>query len=262
MCLVLVAWQAHPEFPLVVAANRDEFYWRATDSLGWWDEPRRILAGRDRSSAGTWMGITSNLRFAAVTNVRSGPRSGGDKPLKSRGNLPTDFMRADTTPQDQASAVHAEGGEYGGFNMICSDLRDLWWVSNRSPRSPQNVEPGIHGISNAALNTPWPKVTGGKAEFAAALAADDGSDSAVTSYLDLLHDKRYAPRAELPHTGVDPVSEKLLSSRFVRMGFYGTRSSTVLRVRRDGSFDVTERRFGPLRQIGEARFTSAETQRL
>lgn len=256
MCLILFGWQAHPEFALVVAANRDEFYWRSTEALHQWDGEPDLFAGRDSSGGGTWLGVTEQGRFAAVTNVRSGLRQRGPAPVESRGRLPVDFLRSEARPEPYAAAAHKVGHKYGGFNLISSDLQDMWWASNRSPESPRRVKPGIHGLSNAALDTPWQKVTRGKSAFRTALAADDGSESALDAYFEFLHDESYAPRSALPKTGVGLVPEKLLSAAFVRMGFYGTRSSTVLRVRHDGSFDVTERRFGLFGRTGDTRLTA------
>ena len=153
--------------------------------------------------------------------------------------------------------TQAASGDYRGFNLLCGDLREVWWVSNRSRRSPRPVAPGVHGVSNApGVDPGWPKVADGREAFAAALEGDDGSPGAVAAYFDLLHDTTFASRKRLPHTGVGLVTEKLLSARFVRMGVYGTRSSTVLRMRYDGSFDMVERRFGRWRRIEETRFTT------
>lgn len=245
MCLVLFAWHTRPDLPLVVAANRDEFYARPTEPLRRWDDG--FVAGRDLLAGGTWMGISDALRFAAVTNVRDGAPATG---ARSRGDLPVDFLRGRLSPADHAGQVAATGAEYGSFNLLVGDPAELWWVTNRPHGRRLRVEPGVHGLSNAELDTPWPKVTGGKQAFAAALAADDGSpESDPGAYFDVLADSDPAPWDALPDTGIGPELERALSSRFIRHGEYGTRASTVLRVRADGTYDITERRFdesGPL----------------
>ncbi|PBC46479.1 hypothetical protein CJ179_25700 [Rhodococcus sp. ACS1] len=245
MCLVLFAWHTRPDLPLVVAANRDEFYARPTEPLHRWEDG--FVAGRDLLAGGTWMGISDALRFAAVTNVRDGAPATG---ARSRGDLPVDYLRGLLSPADHAEQVAATGAEYGSFNLLVGDAAELWWVTNRPHGRIQRVEPGVHGLSNAELDTPWPKVTGGKQAFAAALAADDGSpDTDPGAYFDVLADSDPAPWDALPDTGVAPELERALSSRFIRHGEYGTRASTLLRVRADGTYDITERRFdenGPL----------------
>lgn len=128
------------------------------------------------------------------------------------------------------------------------DADELWWISNAAVRSPQQVVAGVHDLSNAALDTPWPKVRDGTADFAAALAVDDGTNAATQQYFDILADTRRAPWKALPHTGVSKLDERRLSANFIDKGRYGTRASTVLRVRRDGSFEIAERRFGRRRR--------------
>lgn len=246
MCLILFAWLTHPRYRLVVAANRDEFYTRATDPLAWWDESeRRIAAGRDRAAGGTWMGVSADARFAALTNVRQGSQTGVTPPgLRSRGELAVRFLSADQPAPAAAATIHDNGGEYQGFNLLIADAEQMWWTSNRSAAAPHEISPGLHGISNAALDTPWPKVTGGLADFGGVCRDDDGSPAVTERYFAILADTARAPWKQLPHTGVPRLSERRLSARFVDMGDYGTRASTVLRVAYDGSFDVAERRFG------------------
>lgn len=260
MCLTLFAWKAHPEFALVVANNRDEVYTRAAEPLHWWSDSA-VLAGVDVPSGGTWMGVAADGRFAVVSNVREGRPSAGAAAEVSRGWLPTGFLQTGLSPEEYATRTQAAGGDYRGFSLLCGDLREMWWVSNRSRRSPRRVDPGVHGASNApAIDPGWPKVVGGRVAFAAAVEGDDGSPEAGAAYFDLLHDTTFAPRKRLPHTGVGLVTEKLLSARFVRMGVYGTRASTVLRMRYDRSFDMVERRFGRWRRIGETRFTTTSAR--
>ncbi|MEV0947690.1 NRDE family protein [Rhodococcus sp. NPDC049939] len=250
MCLVLFAWHTRPDLPLVIAANRDEFYARPTEPLQRWDDG--FLAGRDLLAGGTWMGITDSLRFAAVTNVRDGDLTQGPR---SRGALPVEYLRAQSSPADYAAQLTATGADYGSFNLLVGDRDELWWTTNRPSGRRQRVEPGIHGLSNAELDTPWPKVTGGTSALAAALDADDGTvDSDPEAYFEVLADAEPAPWEALPDTGVGPELERALSSRFIRHYAYGTRASTLLRVRSDGTYDITERRFDENGSTGEIRF--------
>ncbi|WP_157108699.1 NRDE family protein [Aldersonia kunmingensis] len=256
---MLVAWRASSTYRLVVAANRDEVYWRPTEPLHVWDEPARIIAGRDKPSHGTWLGVTGRGRFAATTNVRRGlPKSSGA--VRSRGNLPVDFLASSDTPEAHSSRLLADGDQYAGFNVLLGDPESFWWASNiRNNASP--LSDGIHGISNAALDTPWPKVIEGKRAFETVIDADDGGSESVEAYFDILRNHDLAPRKMLPNTGVGGFLEHRLSARFVRLGFYGTRSSTVLRMRPDNSFEITERRFGLFREIGRTRYTESGTRR-
>ncbi|AWK71156.1 hypothetical protein CBI38_05770 [Rhodococcus oxybenzonivorans] len=256
MCLVLFAWHTHPDLPLVVAANRDEFYARPTEPLHRWDEG--FVAGRDLLAGGTWMGISDGLRFAAVTNVRDGSPAAG---ALSRGRLPVDFLLSEDSAAFHADSVAATGSAYGSFNLLVADREELWWSTNRPHGRRQRVEPGIHGLSNAELDTPWPKVTEGTRAFGAALAADDGKpDADLEAYFAVLAQSEPAPWESLPDTGVGPDLERALSSRFIHYGEYGTRASTVLRVRSDGTYDITERRFDPNGVAGEVRFDSAQVR--
>ncbi|NUS58689.1 MAG: NRDE family protein, partial [Streptomycetaceae bacterium] len=217
-----------------------------------WDNG--VLAGRDRAAGGTWMGVHADGRFAGLTNVRQGFEPSG---ARSRGELPLRFLDAADPAAGAAARIAADLDGYGGFNLLLADDREMWWLTNRNSVAPQRVSPGIHGVSNAALDTAWPKVAIGKDRFAAALSADDGSDAAAKRYVDLLADTQRAPWRSLPRTGVPRIAERRLSAAFVDMGDYGTRASTVLRIRNDGSFDITEHRFGPAgRPLGTTALTS------
>ncbi|MFD4366907.1 NRDE family protein [Rhodococcus sp. NPDC058521] len=231
-----------------MAANRDEFYRRPTEPVHRWENG--IVAGRDITSGGTWLGVGDG-RFAAVTNVREGPPTGVAAP-RSRGLLPTDFLTVPTSPE--AHVGELDGDRYDGFNLLACDLDQLWWTSNRF--GAEEVGPGVHGLSNSALDTAWPKVTAGTAAFAELAATDDGSTATTEAYLHLLFDKTQAPTELLPHTGIGEDMEKVLSPLFVDFGDYGTRACTVVRMRADGSFTLTERRFENSEVIGESTITS------
>lgn len=221
MCLILVAWRAHHEFPFVVAANRDEYYQRPTASAGFWSDAPQVLAGRDLEAGGTWMGITRNGRFAALTNFRDPARHKPDAP--SRGHLVADFLTG-TQPID-AYLDGLAGASYNGFNLLLGDGERLVAFSNVS-NERHELAPGIHGLSNALLDTPWPKVGAGKTALEAAIAALPGE----TALWKLLRDDTTHPDSVLPATGVPLEWERLLSAAFVISPDYGTRSSTLLTV--------------------------------
>lgn len=232
MCLIFLAWQVHPEFPLVVAANRDEFFTRPTAAATFWKESPAVLAGRDLEAGGTWMGVTRGGRFAALTNYRDPAQMRKDAP--SRGALVADFLTHPASPPAYLDRIAGKAAECNGFNLLLCDGSGLWWCSNVS-RETHRLEPGIYGISNHLLDTPWPKVDAGKTRLVRWL--DGLPDDA--GLFDLLRDDSIHPDETLPSTGVPLEWERLLSSAFVKSPTYGTRSSTVLSIERNGwiSFD-------------------------
>lgn len=245
MCLAAFALRADPRFPLVIAANRDEFFARAAAPMAWWDDRPDVLAGRDLSAGGTWFGLTPRGRLALLTNVREPGRNNPAAP--SRGALVLDWLAShDAAP---AFAQRLAGG-YNGFNLITADVaREQWhWISNRAP-APVALGAGIHALSNAALDTPWPKTLGLRAAMAASLAQATGADDLAERLLAALADATPAADAELPDTGVGLARERLLSPRFIRMpdpdrpalAVYGTRCSTVLIREAGGATRVIER---------------------
>lgn len=221
MCLILLAWQAHPDYPLVVAANRDEFFARPTAAADFWPDHPHVLAGRDLDGGGTWFGISRNGRFAGLTNYRNPADQRSGAP--SRGHLVADFLCGDMSPADFQRRLKAEGSAYNGYNLLYGDGLELRYQSNRSPE-PLSLPPGIYGLSNHLLDTPWPKVAQGKSRLASALARlpDD------SELMNLLRDDTLAADDALPRTGVSLEWERLLSAAFVRSPSYGTRSSTIL----------------------------------
>ncbi|MGV9712437.1 NRDE family protein [Gordonia sp. NPDC003424] len=241
MCLILFAYDLHPDFALVVAANRDEFYRRRTRALGrWGDLP--IIGGRDAEAGGTWMGVHADrpTRVAMVTNVRDGVPAGPGP--RSRGELPVDFLTGTATPAQAAQRLCDLADEYAPANLLVADDGEMWWATNFPEPAARRVEPGVHGLSNGVLDSAWPKVTDG-CEALAAIVAEDRPGAPVEPYLDLLSDRARPTVDRLPDTGVPAEREQDLSPIFVTMRGYGTRASTVLRLGRDGHGDITERRF-------------------
>lgn len=246
MCLILLGFRAHRHFPLVVAANRDEHYSRPAAPATFWDDHPAIYAGRDLEKGGTWMGINTNGRFAAITNYREG-QPGAAAP-RSRGELVSGFLAGDAAAPDYFSAI--AGADYNPFSMIAGDLDALGFHSNRG-NGFLPVAPGVHGLSNHLLDTPWPKVQAGMTAVAATREFDD-PDAVSATLFALLADRASAPDPQLPATGITPQRERELSPPFISGEHYGTRSSTVLLVHAGGDVFVHEKRYGPRGQpLGE-----------
>lgn len=235
MCLIVVGWHAHAEFPLLVAANRDEFHARPTAPAARWPDAPQIIGGRDLEAGGTWLGITDSGRFAAVTNVREPGAAPG---ARSRGGLTRDFLLADIPAADYAA--HIAGSEYSGFNLLLGDGTTLLYCSNRESEA-RVLAPGIYGLSNHRLDSPWPKLQAARQGFAAALPGLPDENA----FFALLADKGIAADADLPNTGVPLAWERLLSAVFVQSPDYGTRASTLAWQRADGAVYLHERSFGP-----------------
>lgn len=237
MCLILLAWQAHPDYPLVVAANRDEFFARPSAPAAFWPEAPQVLAGRDLEAGGTWLGVSRGQRFAALTNYRE-----GGKPLphaRSRGALVADFVAGHDGPAAYLAQLATHAGDYNGFNLFIADGERLGYCTNRGDRPTRWLGPGIYGLSNHLLDTPWPKLASAKAAFAEALA----TLPAQAAFLELLADQEIVPDSHLPETGVPIEWERILSAVFVRSENYGTRASTLLTRHRDGRTTLLERSF-------------------
>jgi uncharacterized protein with NRDE domain len=261
VCVIFIAFKRHPRFRLIAAANRDEFHERPTLAAHWWspgDPPGRaraahstdILAGRDQAAGGTWMGVSRSGRFAAVTNFRE-PGEGSATAPQSRGSLVTGFLGSDAHPLAYAQAIDLTA--YTGFSLFLADRDHLAYVSNRGEAGPQELPPGVYGLSNGTLDSSWPKVTEGKERFATILNANGRM---VEQLFRLLGDRTRAVDALLPDTGVGVERERELSSLFIVNPLHGTRSSTVIRIAGDGAVDFEERRFDA---AGRAAGSSSET---
>jgi uncharacterized protein with NRDE domain len=238
MCLILLALGEHPRYKLVLAANRDEYYDRPSEPPRFWKEHPHLLAGRDLVAGGTWLGVTRNGRIAAVTNYRDPANVQPNAP--SRGNLVSGFLLGDLGASSFAKALRHEEDRYNGFNLILGDRDRMIWYSNRSDRVTP-LPPGIYGLSNHLLDTPWPKIVRAKAQFAEALWT--GKDLSTESVFRLLKDQTAAPDEKLPSTGVPLEWERILSPIFITSPTYGTRSSTLLLIDRDDHVTFTDRTF-------------------
>lgn len=236
MCLILVAWKTDRNFPLILAANRDEFYERPSAPADFWDEAPDLLAGRDLREGGTWLGITRSGRVAALTNYRDPASLKAQAP--SRGILVGDYLRGRETPEAYLDRIAPEADRFNGFNLLFGDTDRLISFSNRGRR--ELLQPGIYGLSNHLLDTPWPKVTQGKRGLETLLHTGQGLTEALFV---LLADRTCAPDNRLPDTGVGLEWERILSPLFIESPTYGTRSSTVLLIDRKGNVTFIERVF-------------------
>lgn len=248
MCLILFAHRAVPGHVLVLAANRDEFFARPSEPADYWTDAPHVLAGRDLEKGGTWMGVTRDGRWAAVTNYRDGTRP--ETGSRSRGELVARYLLGDSSAASYAAAVGSAGAEYHGFNLLVGDSKGVHYVSNRGAR-PRALEPGIYGLSNHLLDTPWPKVERGKREMEALFGGNP--EDPTEPLLTLLADRRPAADDALPETGVSRDWEKLLSSAFIRAPDYGTRASSVLLIEHGGEASLRERSFGASAELLEDR---------
>ena len=248
MCLMVFAWRAHPDYPLVLAANRDEFYLRRTRPAAWWGHAVSVLAGHDEEAGGTWLGITRRGRFAALTNVRAPSERNPHAP--SRGILVLSALQSPESPPAWLEANGARISAYNGLNLLLGDVGPvangessseprLDYFTNRDSAPARSLTPGVYGLSNAALDTPWPKVTRAVTRFACSIASRVDLEMLVR----LLENRELARDSELPSTGVPYEWERALSSIQIRANGYGTRASTVITVRNDGLTTFFERTY-------------------
>ena len=220
MCLILFAYRQRAEYPLILIANRDEYYARPSRDAHWWEDAD-IYGGRDLEAGGTWLGVNRRGRIAAVTNVRE---PGSLPPGKrSRGELTRNFLQGTSTAAEYLQRLKAHDQEYAGFNLLLGDLDTLYFYSNRTSEARQ-IKAGIYGISNGSFDEPWPKLESGKRE----LAAMSGESIDADGLMNILTDHSIAEDHELPSTGVSLDVERMLSSRFIRSAEYGTRACSVL----------------------------------
>jgi uncharacterized protein with NRDE domain len=242
MCLIVFAWRVIPGVPVIAAANRDEFYDRpATPAAHWPDHPH-VYAGRDLRGGGSWMGVThegaNGPKFAALTNIRAPQERRLDAP--SRGALVADYLTGKLTAAAYLEQIADGAGVYNGFNLVLGDREGLYWYSNRGDGDVRNgkpLEPGVYGISNGLLDTPWPKVLRTKAQFSSLLCLGAPEDA----YFEMLADTTRAPDLRLPETGVPLDVERMLSAVCIETEGYGTRTSTVVKLYSDAPPELHER---------------------
>ena len=244
MCLIVLAWKAHPRYPLILATNRDEFHARRSAPLRYWEGSTDVLGGRDMEKGGSWLAANVDGRWAAVTNFRDGRLPSASS--RSRGHLVSDYVTSNLPARTYAANVETSLADYPGCNLLIAGRGELYYASNSYDSEPytrtQIVAPGIHGLSNHLLNTPWPKVQRCKQHMQSLLDAD--ADIIAQSLFDLLADRTVANDTDLPSTGVPVERERTLSAPFIVADGYGTRASTVLLIDDQGTARMHERAFG------------------
>jgi uncharacterized protein with NRDE domain len=240
MCLILFAYETHPEYSLILAANRDEYHDRPTAPAEFWNDAPQLLAGRDLTHGGTWLGITRSGRIAAITNYRDPGRHRHD--ALSRGDLTTRYLQSDISIEDYLRFLEREGEAFNDFNLIFGSIDHLCCLSNRADLPP-DISPGVHTLSNHLLDTQWPKSVRGRQALTGLIASGDTINP--DELLLILSDRTPASDDLLPDTGIGMELERLLSPMFITSPRYGTRSSTVILVGRDGNVTYGERTYVP-----------------
>lgn len=244
MCLIAFAWDPGGELPLLLLANRDEFYARPSAAADWWPGPAGVWAGRDLQAGGTWLGLTRTGRFAALTNFRNGVPQRPQ--ARSRGELVADFLNSQVSPAEYTRQLMPRAREYNGFNLVVGDIygvsgpASIWYSGNQAGAEARSLPAGQYGLSNAVLDTPWPKLQRLKAGLA---GLGEDHQSLVEACMRFLSDPTQAEEADLPATGVSREWERVLSSIFIVRPEYGTRAQTVVQAYASGELEATERSF-------------------
>lgn len=257
MCLLVLAWRCHPRHRLVVAANRDEFHARPAAPLAPWPDLPGVAGGRDLQANGTWFAVDRRRRYGIVTNFREFGRRRRSAP--SRGGLVPAYLAGDDTPESWLRSLETDAPGFGGFNLLLGDQDSLWYASNRADQFARELPPGIYGLSNEFLDTPWPKVIRVRERFTALLDDPAAREPAtlVSRLFEMLEDRVPAPADALPPGDLPPERARKLSAPFVLDADFGTRCSTVLTLEDDGSLMLLERRFD-----AEGRATGQSEHRL
>jgi uncharacterized protein with NRDE domain len=237
MCLIILSYKVHDRYPLVLAANRDEFYERPSAPVSLWEDAVGVIAGKDLQKGGTWLGIKKTGTLAMLTNYREPPPFGRNAP--SRGWLVRDFLLGEEGPESYIETMKANKDQYNGFSMIIGDLNRLFYFSNRGEM--HELSPGLYGLSNRLLDTPWPKTEQGKKALGSLLASKD--DPLPEEIFAILNDRSKPEDSELPDTGIGLEWERILSSIFITSPIYGTRSSSVIMIDRKKHVMFIERVF-------------------
>lgn len=250
MCLILVAWKVDPEYPLVLAANRDEFHHRPAQSLHRWQDKPAVVAGRDLQAGGTWLGASRSGRVAAITNYREGKP--GQQGVSSRGEIVTAFLMSGDSPETFSESVDC--ASYAGFSLLTIDADDLCYISNRGDTA-RRLPPGIYGLSNASLDTPWPKLVRTRESFRKIIAAGDTNE---TSLMRVLSDRQMSPANEIEPGPLPFALARAVTAPFIVTPEYGTRCTTIVLRDRAGQTHMSERRFDATgTKVGESRVTIA-----
>jgi uncharacterized protein with NRDE domain len=238
MCILFIAVKQHPKFPLIIAANRDEFHARPTKPTHFWQDHPHILAGRDLSANGTWMGVNKSGDIAALTNIRAPGKE--RKNAISRGALVADFIKDSPQHADYLATLQNTHAQYNGYNLLFGNLQKLH-VYNNFENTTYDLEKGVYGLSNASLNSPWPKLDAGRSAL-----ADYCQHADILNFehlFELLRNNEPAHDDDLPDTGIPKDWEKMLSSIFIKSEEYGTRSSTILLIDNEQKVYWEERTF-------------------
>ena len=238
MCVIAISFRQHQQFPLVIAANRDEFFNRPTRSIDWWPEDSNLLAGKDLTANGTWSGFTASGKFAAITNVREA-NSTPNSQSKSRGSIALDYLQGKLDPKDYLEELAARADAFEGFNLFVGTRDQLFYFSNRQGKIRQ-LTPGLYACSNGLLDSSWPKVEKLKTDLSAAIERDRID---IQGLFSALRDDCMADKQQLPDTGVGLSLELGLSPIFVKLGKYGTRCSTVAVASQDNCLMVYNKDF-------------------
>lgn len=248
MCLIVFAWQSHPEYKLVLAANRDEFHNRPSQPLHWWPDEPDVLAGRDLQAGGSWLATHRRGRFVTVTNYREQQTPG--RKLSSRGELVTDFVSSNRSAADYADAI--TGNKYAGFNFLATDDDELWYVSNRGDK-PTRLSAGVYGLANASIDTPWPKTVSSRTKLRALIESNTVNE---TTLMQVMADRTMSSVADVDAGHLPFELRRALTAPFIVSPDYGTRCSTTVLWSHTGKVSLSERRFDREGKLhGESRFS-------
>lgn len=235
MCLITFAYEKHPKYRLIVVANRDEFYNRPTAAANWWNEHPNLLAGKDLKGMGTWLGVTKNGRFSALTNYRDGFSEKPNAP--SRGDLVKDFLLSQYETTEYLANIQPSAEQYNGYNLLTFDGVNLGYFSNKIEQ-PRILEKGVYGLSNGILDTPWQKLNYAVEGLEKLL---DAADFSIENAFEMMRNRTIAPDEKLPNTNVPIEWERTLSAMYIETPNYGTRCTTVLLLDYDGNIHFEER---------------------
>lgn len=241
MCLNIFSYKAHPDYKLIIAANRDEFYARKTEAAQFWSNKTDLLAGKDLEQGGTWLGITKTGKFSFITNYRDPKSFRKDAP--SRGALVSDYLSGSLGPEQYLKSI-SETQHYNGFNLVVGDLTELCYFSNVENKI-RRLDAGFYAVSNALLDTPWKKLVTGKNAVETVIKQNNFNAEDLFS---ALHNEQKADDSELPRTDVPYEIEKLISSMFIKSETYGTVCSTVVLIDNDNRVQFFERTYNPLKE--------------